>query len=65
MEALAATFVEDGTMLLSELEIHCGPKDALVEILRFHWRVMLNCAVLTWLKPSWGAPVAAVELAPS
>jgi len=41
--------VEEGKMALFELEIHCGPAEALVARCGFHWRLKLNCTVLAWL----------------
>jgi hypothetical protein len=48
-EAFAEMPVEEGKMALFELEIHCGPAEALVARCGFHWRLKLNCTVLAWL----------------
>src|ERR1035438_7698889 len=63
-EAFAEKFVEEGMMALFELETHCGPAEALVVICRFHWRLKLICAELTWLELICAVLGAPLVLAP-
>src|ERR1017187_2066528 len=63
-EAFAENLVEEGTTALFELETHCGPAEALVVICRFHWRLKLICAELTWLKLICAVLEAPLVLAP-